>query len=281
MECRLAGICKHYEPGCNPAQKGVFDAQAILAELLLSKEASGRRPIYTKSLKHYLTRYIKSQPDIRQTRAKDIEAFISQFHGNTRATWLSRINTLFSFAVRREYITKNPCAVIERAKIDRSPPAILTPQQAAKVIALAPTQCRPCVVLCLYAGIRPEECHHLDWSDINLETKTVQVSHTKTRVPRIVPLEQIAVKLLSEHPVKKGKLSPSMSTIRRFKRRVRGAIGFWKSDLLRHTAASYLMALHKDAGKVSTMFGNSSSVMLKHYHTPVSDADSAVFWAVG
>jgi hypothetical protein len=51
-------------------------------------------------------------------------------------------------------------------------------------------------------------------------------------------------------------------------------------DLFRHTAASYLLALHGDAGKVATMLGNSSSVLLRHYHEPVNKADCDRFWSI-
>ena len=66
-------------------------------------------------------------------------------------------------------------------------------------------------------------------------------------------------------------MSPSLSTLRQFKLRACAALGLsrWPQDLLRHTAASYLLALHGDAGKVATMLGNSSSVLLTHYHEPV------------
>jgi hypothetical protein len=52
----------------------------------------------------------------------------------------------------------------------------------------------------------------------------------------------------------------------------------WPTDLLRHTAASYLLALHKDAGKVANMLGNSPQILLSHYHDPVTEADCKAFW---
>jgi hypothetical protein len=48
----------------------------------------------------------------------------------------------------------------------------------------------------------------------------------------------------------------------------------------RHTAASYLLALHKDAGKVANMLGNSPQILLSHYHDPVTEVDCKTFWGI-
>ena len=52
----------------------------------------------------------------------------------------------------------------------------------------------------------------------------------------------------------------------------------WPKDVLRHTAASYLLALHGDVGKVAMMLGNSPNILLTHYHEPVCETDCAAFW---
>jgi len=92
----------------------------------------------------------------------------------------------------------------------------------------------------------------------------------------------IAVELISRHPLKSGPVSPSLSTLRRWKDTVRKIMGVPKfpQDLLRHTAASYLIGKYQDAGKVSMWLGNSSKILLAHYHEPVSQADCAAFWEV-
>ncbi len=256
----------------------------MIGQLILAKRSSGRREVYLKSLDHYLHRFAKDRDGlaIEDITTAQVEEFLVKcINGNTRATWLNRISTLFSFAVKRGFISKNPCDNVERSRIDRKAPSILSPDQAVQLLGLCPSLCRPYLILGLYAGIRPDELYHIDWKDVNFETSTVCVNHTKTRRRRIVPLEPIAVKLLSEHPVKTGPVAPSLSTVRRFKRMATGICGgAWQADLLRHTAASYLLALHGDAGKVSLTLGNSSKILLTHYHTPVSQADCKAFWAV-
>jgi hypothetical protein len=134
-------------------------------------------------------------------------------------------------------------------------------------------------VLGLYAGIRPDEIMRMSWADINLETQTARVDG-KTRRRRIVPLQPVAVALLREHPTQEGPVAPSHSTIRRWKRGARALLGgHWPKDVLRHTAASYMLALHQDAPKVALCLGNSVQILLTHYHEPVTVKDSNLFWA--
>jgi integrase len=118
----------------------------------------------------------------------------------------------------------------------------------------------------MFAGVRPDEIMRLDWSQINLETATVSVNG-KTRRRRLVPLPEIAVRLLGNVPAQCcGPVAPSHSTVRRWKRRAAQSIlgGKWLADIFRHTAASYLLAKHEGAGKVALWLGNSSKILLTH-----------------
>ncbi len=286
-KCLLAEVSAQYRQ-CHPTLAGFGDAvtlEVAIARLLEAKKAANLRPVYLKSLAGYLARFAKG----REGRAVDtvttaeVEEFVGQFKNpNSRATWMNRVSTLFAFAVRRDYLAKNPCDRLERVTIDRVAPFVLAPGQAQALLTLAPSVLRPYVILGLFVGVRPAELLKLTWAQVCLETKTLTVSEAKTRRRRIVPLHAKAVALLAACPLRTGKLSPSNSTVRRFKRTASRALGLkgWPSDLLRHTAASYLLALHGDAGKVATMLGNSSSVLLSHYHQPVKEAECAEFWRV-
>lgn len=213
----------------------------------------------------------------------EIEVWLSQFQNpESRQTWLTRISVLFSFAVRRDYLPKNPCDKIERVTLDRKPPVIFTPEQSRTLLAMCPTLCKPWLVLTMFAGIRPDrEMRMLKWEHVNLKTATVQILFPKVRKHRrIVALEPIAVKLLRQHPLKSGMVAPSKSTLRRFKRKMRAVLAFtkWPQDVTRHTAASYLMALHQDAGKVAARLGNSVSILMSNYVVPVEKANCETFW---
>ena len=267
-----------------PAKIVSLSIGRAIAELLAAKQQANRRERYTKSLAAYLHQFARGREEtlLASLTVAEVESWLNKFPSAwTRKTWFTRLSTLFSFAVRRGYLEKNPCDRIERVTVDVTPPAILTPAQSQLLLKIVPNVCRPYLILGLFAGIRPEEIERLDWSAVNLETRTVRVDG-KSRRRRIVPLEPRAVALLAACPLQRGPVCPSHSTLVRFKVRARAALGLarWPQDLLRHTFASYALALHGDAGKVATAMGNSSAILLRHYHEPVTQADCAFFWAL-
>lgn len=261
-------------------------SQAII-QLLETKKNSGRRAVYISSLGQYLKRFERSKQGrhIRSITTAEVEAWLSQFSGHSRATWLSRLSTLFGYAVRKGWMERNPCDAIERIITDSKLPAVLTPAQVRSLLDHAPEKCKPYLILGVFAGIRPGgELLKLQWEHIDLEAGTVSVVFPKVRKHRrIVTLEPVAIRLLKPLAKASGPVSPSASTIRRCKRAMRSALGFaeWPSDILRHTAASYLLALHKDAGRVALQLGNSPSILLTHYHNPISKAQCSEFWSIG
>lgn len=271
---------------------GVFGqpktTKQVADEVVASKCAANRREEYTDSLAYYLSVFIKrweTRP-LEQITSTEIETRLHEIAGNqsdnSRQTWFNRVNTMFAYAKRRGIIKENPVDRLERISVDRKDPLILTVEQSRLLLATCPTVCKPYLVLGLFAGIRPGgELMKLTWEHINLETGTVAINFPKVRKHRrVVHLEPIAIELLKAHPVKSGLVAPSKSTVRRWKRKARKTIGYkkWPQDILRHTAASFLIALHDDAAKVARLLGNSPHILLTHYVVPVTKEDCLKFW---
>lgn len=132
----------------------------------------------------------------------------------------------------------------------------------------------PWVVLGMFAGIRPQEILDLTWDSI--EGDKVRMTRTKTGRRRMAHLEPCAVAWINVCD-RSIPLCRSWSTVRRRRKEL---FGRWTSDVLRHTAASYLLALHQDVGKVALWLGNSQRILLRHYHELVTAADCAAFWGL-
>jgi len=266
-----------------PAHVGISLRDAI-EQVLAAKRTAGLREKYIKGLGLYLNQFARGRENIPLAAIgiDEVEKWFTERNEKpvSRASNIGRLSALFSYHVRRDNIIVNPCDKLERMTIERKPPTVLSPDQVEKLLRIAPRHFKPYLILGLFVGIRPDEIMKLTWADVCLETKTVRVNSAKTRRRRIVPLEPRAVSLLDACPSKTGNIAPSYSTVRRLKRIARDALGFstWPQDLLRHTAASYLLALHGDAGKVATRLGNSSSILLTHYHEPVKKTDCDRFW---
>ena len=81
---------------------------------------------------------------------------------------------------------------------------------------------------------------------------------------------------------KAARLPIKRMTRRRYLDHAEKVLGFdvWPQDCLRHTAASYMLALRKDSGLVADRLGNSPGILLRHYRELVKPEDCLAFWSI-
>jgi integrase len=267
---------------------GGVSLKTAIDALIVAKSMANLRPHYIKSLRAYLGQFSRGR-ESSPVASVDVFTIESWFSSRsealaTMASNIGRLSALFAFCERRGWISRNPCRLLERPRVDRPPPKILTPDQVAKLMNAVATR-RPHMVpffaLATYAGIRPDELARIGWQAVDLDRAivTVDAAASKVRRRRLVPLEPIAVQLLREH---RGRLPVSRATRRRYQSFACAVLGLdeWPQDILRHTAASYLLALHQDAGKVALRLGNSPGILLRHYQELVPANDSRRFWGL-
>lgn len=258
----------------------------LIEECISSKRAANLRPYYVKELNRVLRKFSSATGKaISELTVQDVEAWLGTFKTpGGRNTAISRLCALFTFAFRRGYIEINPMHRIDRARRDLPVPRILTPDEALGLMAATQARCPEMlgyVSLGLYAGIRPNELTRLDWSSVDVARGLVRIdaAASKVRRRRFVHLEPLALHWVKQC-ARLGPVAPKQ--IQRRRKRLCRKIGWpaWPHDILRHTAASYLLALHRDAGKVALMLGNSPGILLTHYHELVSPEDCARFWQI-
>jgi integrase len=265
--------------------------QAI-TETIAAKEGENLRERYVTELGNYLDKFAAGRPQmfVDRVTVADIERwFDGRGEANsTRKSNLGRLSAMFDVCWRRGYIKENPCLKITPPKIEEKPPAILHPDQAKELLK----SCRksspkmlPWLALGMFCGIRPEEIEKLTWGDVDLKDKHVKIeaAASKVRRRRIVPLNETAIAWLKLR--KPGKadalICPERTTLRRHRRALRDATGIeWVQDILRHTAASYLLQLHQDAPRVAHWLGHSPRTLETKYKNIVTPADCKKFWAL-
>ncbi|MCP5521303.1 MAG: tyrosine-type recombinase/integrase [Verrucomicrobiales bacterium] len=264
-------------------------AKAV-AECLASKQTAGRRQKYVTKLGALLRNFAKGreQQPLSTVTPNDVEAWISKAKtAGSRATYLSRIQTLFSFGIRRGWVEFNPCQRIDRVSQERKPPAILTNEQVRAALAFTRQEYMrflAWLALAVFAGVRPEELDQVTWADVKWDSRTlvIDAAASKVRRRRIVHLEQTALDWLKLAKKLKADLPVPCVSRRRWLRAMRDHLGFkaWPQDVLRHTAASQLLARRKDAAAVALELGNSPQVLLTHYRELVTREQAAEFWAI-
>ncbi len=270
--------------------------EAAVAQLIEAKRASGCRPAYVTNLRQCLEAFANGREaqSVATVTAADVEEWLKLKGGtaHTRAMWRSRLSTLFGWCVRRQFAERNPVSQVDAVRIDYQPPQILTVDECKKLLGIVRKEYPAMlawVALGLFAGIRPSEVDRLKWSDIRGDTVTIDAAASKVRARRIVSLEPVAVAWVTTarnasgpHP-DTAAVSPPHATRRRALRKIRETMGWdeWPADILRHTAASYLLAHHQDAGKVALNLGNSPGILLRHYRQLVTREDAARWLALG
>lgn len=261
-----------------------------ISALLKVKRMVNLRPDSVTALRQYLSQFSRgrdSEPISNFTVDVVEDWFASRTESaSTQASNVGRLSSLFSYATRRRWIEENPCDQMEKVRIDRKPPKILTPTQSAVLMDWCRRE-KPnrtaFFALSLYAGVRPHELSRLDWEAVNLEdgTVTIDAAASKVRRRRIVELEPTACAWLKWSKERGGRLPVKRKTRQRYLDQACEILGWetWPQDCLRHTAASYLLAKHKDAGRVAFSLGNSAKVLETNYKALVRSSQSAEFWA--
>lgn len=275
-------------PSQSQSRPTVPSLSNAISALLTAKTAAGCRKRYLVGLRQYLTAFARGREDlpIDAIGVEDLERWFAERSESlvTRASNVGRLGSLFGYAVRRGWIVSNPCARLERVRLEQRAPRILSPEEAAQLmawIAQNRPRCLAWFALALYAGVRPEEGYKLKWSNVNLEAGSlvIDAATSKVRHRRIVHLRPIAADWLSRAAAMDALLPVSFSTIKRARIAACKALRWeWDQDILRHTAASYLLAHHQDAGRVARSLGNSAGILLRHYTELVTRSESRRFW---
>jgi len=240
------------------------------------------------------------QVEIHGIRKADIEDWIaeSEWKPRTRKNYIITLSTIFNYAISNEYTVVNPAEHVPRPILEDKPPGILTPAEAENLLAAAldcmPEMAAP-IAIGLFAGLRRSEICALDWSEIDLEARTLEVkaAKAKTRQRRIVTIQENLVEWLLKAEKKKGDVAPDVDLFgERLKHLVNGraanddkpgrpaVVKEWPHNGLRHSFGSYFFGKTKNENLTSAEMGNSPDVVFKHYRAVVKQPDVERYWQI-
>lgn len=291
VECRRSGLdpwglladAQNRPHGARSRSLALDDAAG---RFLASRGNLGRSDAYLVAMRQLLTRFCAGREamPVAQVSTDTVREFMDGLPSLSRQTTRARLSTWFRWLVREGQIAGNPCDRLEVSHGHRHPPTILTLQQVRDCIDWL--QDEPTAlgwfVLGTFAGLRPEEADATPWANIRDGVVIVDAQASKVRRRRVVDLETAAGAWM-ETARRLGARQPiPRSTRRREIRRLREHLEWaeWPKDVTRHTAASMLLALHQDAGRVALLLGNSPGVLLTHYRALVTREQAAEFWAI-
>lgn len=257
-------------------------------ELLATKKSDGLSRRYLETIRSHLHRFAERfKCDIGDVTTRQIEEWLRSFKIGPRARNNIRasIVLLFHFARKHGCLPKGqPTEADEVAKAkDRGGKiGILAPDELARVLAHSPEKVRLFLVLGAFTGMRSSEILRLEWGDINFDRAliTVAAEKAKTATRRLVPIGSNLMQWLEPY---RGQSGPLFKTRRDADRAISfaKACGIrWPTNALRHSYASYRLAVTANAARVALEMGNSPQKLMSNYRELVDEGQANAWFAI-
>lgn len=196
------------------------------------------------------------------------------------------VRSLFSYAKTLKACAENPVdGAYKPSKADNEV-GILTVKQAAALLKAAHERPHilPAIAIGLFGGVRDAEIHRLDWSEIGFESGFIEIkpSKAKKKSRRLVEIRPALRAWLEPLRQLSGPIWPAGERGRILHEASREAaeLTAWPHNALRHSFASYALAMWQNAAALALEMGNSANVLLEHYRELVLPKDAQAFWSL-
>jgi len=263
-----------------PVSSGKLVPQ-VVAECLEQKAASGKRARYLIALSSTLERFADAHTKvmIEDIAPMEVERWLSasQWSLRTRRGYLIDLRTLFSFALKRGYVTTNPAEAVEKPTPPQKTPGILTVPECRRLLDCAAEKdpgLIPFLAISLFAGMRQSEASKAQWSWIKDGLIDVPAEIAKMHRRRLVPI----VPCLGQWLELKGDL-PVRNLTKRLRRVRRAASVSWPPNCLRHSFCSYAVPTF-GPGWAASAAGHEERMLNLHYRAIVNPTAASEFWAI-
>ena len=206
----------------------------------------------------------------------------------TGATYFRYVRMFWRWAYKKQLIEHNTIERVDSpvAKVRLN---ILTPVQMQALLELdCPEWLHIAFLLCGFSGLRTEELLRMDWSAVLHDEESIHVGKgiqknsggwAERYVDFTDPIQRRVEDLKGS-----GKIVPvPFITFRRQRTAAAQKAGLksWPANCLRHSFASYHLALHGDAGKTGHQMGHTSSAMVyRTYAQAVRKSQAEAWWAI-
>ena len=298
----LVQACRYYLKHAKPARP--LAIKEAITHFLKAKQRAGRRPVYLKNLSYTLHIFGRHFGDrlVNEVTHEEIETWVLSLPLSLRsqAHYYADLSNLFNYSVKHNHCAANPIDRLERPRGEDAAIGILTVEQAARLLELAHEhhglRMLPFITIGLFCGLRREELMRLDWSRVNMAEEFIEVTAaaSKTRQRRIVRLThslpnrrngkamvyQPAIKWLRRVTIPHaGPVTPNDAPYQLEKLARLAGIQPYPRNALRHSFASYLMALTQNAGVVSEQLGHVGFESLyRNYRQLVTPKSAIHYW---
>ena len=195
------------------------------------------------------------------------------------------MNVAFNFARDRGYCVNNPVTKSAKAKVIESAAGILTVEEMARLLGNASETLIPSIAIGAFAGLRRAELERLDWKEIDLQSRLIEVTASKAKSARrrFIKIKPNLLLWLKPYAKPNGPVAPPNFSKLLDKAREAAHIEIWPNNALRHSFASYYLAHFKKAGAAELaleMGHTSANVVFQHYRELVKPKDAKRYWNI-
>ena len=272
----------------------------VVEEIVQVKGCDGLSRRYIEDLRNRLGRFAKDfQVPISTVRTREIGEWLRKLKigARSRNNYRNLIVTLFSFARKQGYWGAdrlNPAINVDRAKVRGGAIVIFTPSELSEMLAVATGHECLAIAIGAFAGIRQAEILRLRWENFNWEEQVIDLGseQTKTASRRLVPILPALTAWITPHRKAHGRLFPfdeDTGFHRVYKSVVKKVNAArpedqrdfkWKKNALRHSYASYRLAMVEDVAKVSLEMGNSPQKVFNNYRKVVTKSQATAWFGI-
>lgn len=263
-----------------------MQVKAVVDGFVASRKAAGRSARYLQALKYDLAKVSKAlNKPISTVTVAELDLILRDVDNpRTRKNLRSSIVSCWRWARSKGWLPHDKSTAADLTDSPETPskdPEIITPDSLEKALRKAESDpasrgILPYLVLAAFAGIRSAEIGRMTWEDnINLETGVIILGSniTKTKRRRVILMEPVLKGWLESYRGS-GKVLP-VTRPHRALAAVKPAP--WPHNALRHSAVSYLMALHRNAAMVAEQCGHTEAQLQSNYKAAVSP-DQSLRW---
>ena len=275
-------------------------------DMLDAKEREGASKVYMKVLRFYLNQLSDAfQCQLRSVTTSQLADFFRdmQVSGRSKNNARQTVGAFFKYCKERGWLPKDHdgISMVPKFKEKAGDIEIFTPLEIAYFLTYSRPELVPFLAIGAFAGLRSAEIGRLDWSEVHLAERFIEVkaAKSKTASRRLVPMSENLAKWLAPHAKQEGRVVPFENVNKQIGWLVEDTnVGLkaaakndnkspepakpveWKKNALRHSFISYRVADIQDVNQVALECGNSPAVIFKHYRELVRPAEAKMWFKV-
>jgi integrase len=290
----------------NPTSLPHKTVREVVDDMIATKRQAGRGAVHIKDMESRLGRFADAfQMNIEQVTGPMIERYLASLDvtGRTKQNHLRLITSLFKFAIRRKCLPKDALDELQAVEKPEETPSeieIFSPNELREILTAARPELKAWLSIAAFAGLRTAEIQRLDWSEVNLTERHIEVPalKSKTASRRLAPITDNLLAWLTPLAKTAGRVTGFENMAKQIcwlvddvndARKTRAEHGGqdsknvrkfkWKRNGLRHSFISYRLAAIKNAAQVALEAGNSPTMIFKHYRQLVTESEATKWFS--